>query len=65
MTYKDHDWIMTNLQGTYDWKRIQLRFGHSQIKSTSSTTDFDNQKIVMEFVDFNGEYPWVIASFQE
>ena len=37
MTYKAPEWITTNLQGTYDWKRIQLQVDHSRLKLTSFT----------------------------
>ena len=40
MAYEAFKWITTNLQESDDQKRIQLRVGHSRMKSTSSMTGF-------------------------
>ena len=32
------EWIISNLQGTYDWEEIQLWVGHVKLKPTSSMT---------------------------
>ena len=53
--------ITTNLQRTYNWKRIQLQVGSSRSKSTSSTIVL-TVKPVVEVVDLNGQCRRVITS---